>query len=63
MGLGQQGCPPADLDQAALDLVQRATRGGALSKEIGGQAYTVQIDLGHPETYAPPSTRWRRPAR
>jgi enoyl-CoA hydratase/carnithine racemase len=51
-GLINKAVPAADLDQVALDLMQRATRGSALSKGIGKQAYYAQIDLDQPKAYA-----------
>jgi enoyl-CoA hydratase/carnithine racemase len=51
-GLINKAVPADDLDQATLDLLQRATRGSSLSKSIGKQAYYAQIDLDQPKAYA-----------
>jgi enoyl-CoA hydratase/carnithine racemase len=51
-GLINKAVPAADLDRETLDLLQRATRGSALSKGIGKQAYYAQIDLDQPKAYA-----------
>jgi enoyl-CoA hydratase/carnithine racemase len=51
-GLINKVVPAADLDRQTLDLLQRATRGSALSKGIGKQAYYAQIDLDQPKAYA-----------
>jgi enoyl-CoA hydratase/carnithine racemase len=51
-GLINKAVPVGDLDQATLDLLQRATRGSSLSKGIGKQAYYAQIDLDQPKAYA-----------
>ena len=46
-------CVPADqLDAATLDLIQRASRGGALSKAMGKRAFYQQIDLPQNDAYA-----------
>jgi enoyl-CoA hydratase/carnithine racemase len=44
--------PPDELEAATLALARRATRGSALSKGIGKQAYYAQIDLDQPKAYA-----------
>lgn len=51
-GLVNRAVPAAELDAASLDLLRRATRGSALSKGIGKQAYYAQIDLDQPKAYA-----------
>ena len=45
-------CPPAQLDSAVDDLLDRVTRGSAESKGIGKQALYAQIDLDQPKAYA-----------
>ncbi len=45
-------CVPADqLDAATLDLISRASRGSALSKAMGKQAYYRQIDMPQAQAY------------
>lgn len=45
-------CVPADqLDTAVLDLIQRASRGGALSKAVGKHAFYRQINLAQDDAY------------
>ena len=45
-------CVPADqLDAATLDLVQRASRGGALSKAMGKRAFYQQIGMTQSQAY------------
>jgi enoyl-CoA hydratase/carnithine racemase len=45
-------CVPADkLDEEAYKLLDAATRGSRLSKELGKQAYYAQIDLDQPKAY------------
>jgi enoyl-CoA hydratase/carnithine racemase len=51
-GLVNQVVPPDELDRATRDLLTRATRGSALSKGIGKQAFYAQIDLDQPKAYA-----------
>lgn len=51
-GLVNRVVPAAELEAATLDLIVRATRGSALSKGIGKQAYYAQIDLDQPKAYA-----------
>lgn len=51
-GLVNYVVPAADLASATRELVRRATRGSALSKGIGKQAYYAQIDLDQPKAYA-----------
>src|SRR5712671_1114663 len=51
-GLVNQVVPADDLDDAVRDLLERTTRGSALSKAIGKQALYTQIDLDQPKAYA-----------
>jgi enoyl-CoA hydratase/carnithine racemase len=51
-GLVNQVVPPARLDSAAADLLERVTRGSAESKGIGKQALYAQIDLDQAKAYA-----------
>ena len=45
-------CVPADqLDGATLDLIQRASRGGALSKAMGKRAFYQQIGMPQDQAY------------
>jgi enoyl-CoA hydratase/carnithine racemase len=45
-------CVPAEkLDEEAYKLLDAATRGSRLSKELGKQAYYAQIDLDQPKAY------------
>lgn len=50
-GLVNRVVSDASLDDAVLDLLTRATRGSALSKAWGKQAYYAQIDLPQHEAY------------
>lgn len=51
-GLVNRVVPPAELERATAELLNRATRGSALSKGIGKQAYYAQIDMDQPKAYA-----------
>jgi enoyl-CoA hydratase/carnithine racemase len=51
-GLVNRVVAPDELDDATRDLLARATRGSALSKGIGKQAFYAQIDLDQPKAYA-----------
>jgi enoyl-CoA hydratase/carnithine racemase len=51
-GMVNRVVPAAELEAAAADLIRRATRGSALSKGIGKQAFYAQIDLDQPKAYA-----------
>jgi len=51
-GLVNKVVPAAELDEAVRDLLERTTRGSALSKAIGKQALYTQIDLDQPKAYA-----------
>lgn len=50
-GLVNKVVPDAELDQAVLDLLTRATRGSVYSKALGKQAFYAQIDLPQDEAY------------
>ena len=51
-GLVNRAVPDAELDDAVADLLMRATRGSALSKGLGKQAFYAQVDLDQAEAYA-----------
>jgi enoyl-CoA hydratase/carnithine racemase len=51
-GLINRAVPPDEVDAATVDLLRRATRGSALSKGLGKQAFYAQIDLDQPKAYA-----------
>jgi len=51
-GLINKAVSPDQLDAATLDLISRTTRGSALSKAWGKQAFYRQIDLPQGEAYA-----------
>ena len=51
-GLVNQVVPAGQLDSAVQDLLERVTRGSAVSKGIGKQALYAQIDLDQPKAYA-----------
>ncbi|MGH8822695.1 MAG: enoyl-CoA hydratase, partial [Rhodoferax sp.] len=44
--------PLDQLEASTLDLIRRATRGGALSKAWGKQTFYRQIDLPQDQAYA-----------
>jgi len=44
--------PAGDLDNAATDLLARATRGSAHSKGLGKQAFYRQIDMAQSDAYS-----------
>jgi enoyl-CoA hydratase/carnithine racemase len=50
-GLVNRAVPDEDLDDEVLDLLGRATRGSALSKGIGKQAFYAQIEMPQPQAY------------
>jgi enoyl-CoA hydratase/carnithine racemase len=50
-GLVNRVVPPDQLDAAALDLLERATRGSAASKALGKRAFYRQIGLDQPQAY------------
>jgi enoyl-CoA hydratase/carnithine racemase len=51
-GLVNKVVPAAKLDDAVRDLLERTTRGSAMSKGIGKQALYAQVDLDQPKAYA-----------
>jgi len=51
-GLVNSVVPAEQLDSATADLLDRVTRGSAVSKGIGKQALYAQIDLDQPKAYA-----------
>jgi enoyl-CoA hydratase/carnithine racemase len=51
-GLINKAVPPDQLEAATLELIQRATRGSALSKALGKQAFYRQIDYPQAQAYA-----------
>jgi enoyl-CoA hydratase/carnithine racemase len=51
-GLVNRVAPREDLDEATLDLLERATRGSALSKALGKQGFYAQVDMDQPKAYA-----------
>ena len=51
-GLINHAVPVEQLDAATLDLIQRGSRGCAVSKAMGKQGYYQQIDLPQQEAYA-----------
>ncbi len=51
-GMVNKVVPEDKLDQETRSLLERATRGSALSKGIGKQAFYAQIDLDQPKAYA-----------
>jgi enoyl-CoA hydratase/carnithine racemase len=51
-GLINRAVPVDQLDAATLDLIQRATRGSALSKQMGKQGFYRQIGLSQQQAYA-----------
>jgi enoyl-CoA hydratase/carnithine racemase len=51
-GLVNRVVPAARLDEEVQDLLERVTRGSAVSKGIGKQALYAQVDLGQPKAYA-----------
>ena len=51
-GLINRAVPAEQLDAAVLDLIQRATRGSALSKASGKQGFYAQIDLPQVQAYS-----------
>jgi len=50
-GLVNRVVPPAELETASWQLLERATRGSAFSKGLGKQSYYAQIDLDQPKAY------------
>lgn len=51
-GLINRAVPADQLEAATLDLITRATRGSALSKGAGKQAFYQQVDLPQSQAYA-----------
>jgi enoyl-CoA hydratase/carnithine racemase len=51
-GLVNRVVPDDELDDAVLDLLRRATRGGRESKALGKRAFYEQIGLTQSEAYA-----------
>ncbi len=51
-GLVNHVVPLSELDEATAQLLGRATRGSAVSKGIGKQAFYTQIGLDQPQAYA-----------
>lgn len=51
-GLINKAVPPDQLHTATLDLIQRATRGSAMSKALGKQAFYRQMELPQDQAYA-----------
>jgi enoyl-CoA hydratase/carnithine racemase len=51
-GLVNRVVPEAELDDATLGLLDRATRGSASSKGLGKQAFYRQIGLDQPQAYS-----------
>jgi enoyl-CoA hydratase/carnithine racemase len=50
-GLVNRVVPPAELEAASWELLERATRGSAFSKGLGKRAYYAQIDLDLAKAY------------
>jgi enoyl-CoA hydratase/carnithine racemase len=50
-GLVNQVVPAAQLDQATWDLLERATRGSALSKAMGKQVLYAQLEMDQQQAY------------
>jgi enoyl-CoA hydratase/carnithine racemase len=51
-GLVNRVTAPDDLDRVTLELLERATRGSALSKGLGKQGFYTQVDLDLHRAYA-----------
>jgi enoyl-CoA hydratase/carnithine racemase len=51
-GLVNAVVPAAELDEACLDLLRRATRCSRHSKGLGKQGFYAQVDLEQPKAYA-----------
>jgi enoyl-CoA hydratase/carnithine racemase len=51
-GLVNRVVPDGELDDATFDLLERATRGSAISKGLGKQAFYRQIGLDQRDAYA-----------
>ncbi len=50
-GLVNRVVPDDELVEATADLVRRSTRGSALAKAVGKQAYYAQIDMAQDDAY------------
>ena len=50
-GLVNRVVPPADLDEATIDLLGRATRGSRYAKGIGKQTLYAQMDMAVDDAY------------
>jgi len=50
-GIVNRVVPDDDLDAATVDLLERATRGSAMSKALGKPAFYRQIGLDQPDAY------------
>ena len=50
-GLVNSVVPDEELDNATQSLIERATRGSALAKGIGKQAFYAHVDLDQPKAY------------
>jgi enoyl-CoA hydratase/carnithine racemase len=50
-GLVNRVVPAAELEQATLDLLERATRGSAMSKAVGKHAFYAQIGMDQAAAY------------
>ena len=51
-GLINRAVPADQLDAATLDLIQRASRGSARSKQLGKQGFYQQVELPQQQAYA-----------
>jgi enoyl-CoA hydratase/carnithine racemase len=51
-GLVNRVVPAGQLDEATLDLLTRATRGSAMSKAVGKQAFYEQLGMDQRQAYA-----------
>jgi len=51
-GLVNRVAPADQLESATLDLLERATRGSAMSKAIGKQAFYTQLGMDQAQAYA-----------
>lgn len=51
-GLVNRVVPAAELEGATRDLLERATRGSAMSKALGKHGFYAQVDLDQPKAYA-----------
>jgi enoyl-CoA hydratase/carnithine racemase len=51
-GLVNRVVPSDELDEATVGLLERATRGSAMSKALGKTGFYAQVDLDQPKAYA-----------